>query len=74
MGKGEEGFYGIAIFSMGEEDLRLLFGEDVLIRKGADVFSEGVFAGEKGGEVDHFHRLVHEGAEGGAAIQGGVLA
>ena len=73
-GKGEEGFYGIAIFSMGEENLRLLFGEDVLIRKGTDVFSEGVFGGEKGGEVDHFHRLVHEGAEGGAAIQGGVLA
>ena len=72
-GEGEEGFDGIAISPMGEEDFRLFFGEDVLIRKGADVFSEGVFGGRKGGEVDHLHRLVHEGAEGGAAIQGSVL-
>ena len=72
-GEGEEGFDGIAISPMGEEDFRLFFGEDMLVRKGADVFSEGVFGRRKGGEVDHFHRLVHEGAEGGAAIQGSVL-
>ena len=45
--KVEEGFYGIAIFSMGEEDLRLLFGEDVLVRKGADVFSEASSVGKR---------------------------
>ena len=67
-GEGKEGGQGAGFSLLREKDFSFFFGENLLFHQLMQGGLQGFCIGWKGGEVYHFHGLMHEGAERGPLV------